>query len=198
MRQRDAPQTDACLRRALDTVVQPVRGADYKGHIPCTAHGTVGDHSSQILTRHLFALHTECDKIRALAHRCKDGLALLLQCLGNLLITGIFVRDLYLRQFHDAEAAEAAQSFLVLGYTRCKVGGVHLADADQINILHGSPLKTRCTGLPRCGTASGSAHPVPAVCPPQAAHCTRWSSPVQANYSSGSGGTVRIFYSRPE
>ena len=146
VRQRDAPQTDACLCRALNTVVQPVGGTDYKGHIPCTAHGTVGNHSSQILTRHLFALHAERDKVRALAHRCKDGLALLLQGLGYLLITGIFIRDLYLRQLHDTEAAEAAQSFLVLGHTRCKVGGVHLADADQINILHGSPLKTRCTG----------------------------------------------------
>ena len=97
VRQRDAPQTDACLRCAFHTVVQPVGGADDKGHIPCTAHGTVGDHSSQILTRYLFALHTECDKIRALAHRCKDGLALLLQSLGNLLIAGIFMPPIFFK-----------------------------------------------------------------------------------------------------
>ena len=37
------------------------------------------------------------------------------------------------------EMAEAAEALLVFGHALRKVGGVHLANGNQINILHGVP-----------------------------------------------------------
>ena len=62
-----------------------------------------------------------------------------MQRLGDLLVAGVFVSNLYLRKFDDAEVAETAQSLLVLGHALREVGGVHLANGNQINVLHGVP-----------------------------------------------------------
>ena len=127
--QRDAPQTDARLRRALDAVVQPVRRADDERHIPRTAHGAVSYHSGQVFAGHLLTLYAECDEVRALAHTTQNGLALFLQRLGDLFVAGVFVSNLYLRKFDDAEVAEAAQSLLVLGHA--PVSYTHLVKVED-------------------------------------------------------------------
>ena len=139
MRQRDASQADAGLCGALDAVVQPVGGADDKRHIPCAAHGAVCNHSCQILTGYLLTLDTERNEIRTPAHAGQDSLPLLLQRFGDLPVAGVLVGNLHLGQFDNTEIAEAAEALLVFGHALRKVGGVHLANGNQINILHRLP-----------------------------------------------------------
>lgn len=58
------------------------------------------------------------------------GVGLFPAGLSDLPVAGVFIGDGGFWKFDDAEVAEAAQTFLVLGHTGGKIRSIHLADTN--------------------------------------------------------------------
>lgn len=111
-----------------------------KGHIPCPAAGALCQKLRQLVGGDLFALDAHGYNSSTLAHIGKDGFSLFIQCLFYHGIRGVFLLDLFLRQFNDAEGGKGRQPLLVLCHALGKIFGVQLAHTDQVDILHNSFL----------------------------------------------------------
>ena len=101
----------------------------------------------QLLAGKLFSFNAQRRQILPLAQAGENGASLLLQGFADLGLPGVFFGDGRFGQLNDAEIAKCAQSLLIFRHTGGKVGGVHLAHTDEINVLHtASPLRILCTG----------------------------------------------------
>ena len=136
-----------------------MRRANHKSHIPGPAAGAPGNHSSQFLTGNRFAFHTQRHKAGTFAHRRQNCFALLFQCLVNLGLIHIFIRQRRFGQFQNTKSTEPAQTLLIFRHPFSKIARIELSHTNQINILHSPPslsccMKTRV--IPQNGTARGA------------------------------------------
>ena len=114
--------------------------ADNKGHVPCPAAGTLCQKLRQLVGGDLFALNAHGYDGSPLAHIGKDGFSLLIQRLFYHRVRGVFLLDLFLRQFNDAKGGKSRQTLLVLCHALGKIFCIQFAHTDQVDILHNSFL----------------------------------------------------------
>ena len=135
---RDAAHAEPERRRALDLVREAVGRADDEGHVSRAAVCAVGEELRQLLGGDLFSLDAQGDDGRALADAAEDGSALFVQRLFHHGVGGVLLFDFFFRQLDDAERRKRRQTLLVFGHALGEVFRVELADADQVDVLHGS------------------------------------------------------------
>ena len=134
---RDAAHAEPERRRALDLVREAVGRADDEGHVSRAAVCAVGEELRQLLGGDLFSLDAQGDDGRAPADAAEDGSALFVQRLFHHGVGGVLLFDFFFRQLDDAERRKRRQTLLVFGHALGEVFRVELADADQVDILHG-------------------------------------------------------------
>ena len=134
---RDAAHAELERRRALDLVREAVGRADDEGHISRTAVCAVGKELGQLIGGDLFSFDAHGDDRRALADAAEDGFALFIQRLFHHSVGGVLLFDFFFRKLDDAEGRKRRQTLLVFGHALGEVFRVELADANQVDILHG-------------------------------------------------------------
>ena len=119
--------------------MRPMLGrADDERHVSRAAVCAVGEELRQLLGGDLFPLDAQGDDGRAPADAAEDGSALFVQRLFYHGVGGVLLFDFFFRQLDDAERRKRRQTLLVFGHTLGEVFRVELADADQVDVLHGS------------------------------------------------------------
>ena len=132
----DAAHTELEGSGLFHLIGQAVGRADDKGHIPCPAAGALCQKLRQFIGGDLLALDAHSHDSSTLAHIGKDGLSLLIQRFFHHGVRGVFLLDLFLRQFKDAEGGKGRQTLLVLCHALGEIFGVQLTHTDQVDILH--------------------------------------------------------------
>ena len=156
---RDAAHAEPERRRALDLIREAVGRADDEGHVSRAAVCAVGEELRQLLGGDLFSLDAQGDDGRAPADAAEDGSALFVQRLFHHGVGGVLLFDFFFRQLDDAERRKRRQTLLVFGHALGEVFRVELADADQVDVLHGYLLLPRAPKAPPLGELAGASPP---------------------------------------